>query len=105
VLEARRLARTQDRSLASRLGAYLFARRTFTWDIELERKIASLSAAEVNAALKKHIDPARLSVIMAGDFKKPSAASSAGRESPPAAAPGAAAAAPRASPRPSAASD
>jgi zinc protease len=105
VLEARRLARTQDRSLASRLGSYLFARRTFTWDIELERKIASLSAAEVNAALKKHIDPARLSVIMAGDFKKPSAASSAGRESPPAAAPGAAAAAPGASPRPSAASD
>jgi len=79
VLEARRLARTQDRSLASRLGAYLFARRTFAWDIELERNIASLSAAEVNAALKKHIDPARLSVIMAGDFKKPGAGPSAGR--------------------------
>ena len=57
--------------LASRLSSYLFARRTFAWDIELERKLASLSAAEVNAALKKHIDPARLSVVVAGDFKKP----------------------------------
>ena len=70
VLQARRLARTQDRSLASRLSSYSFAGRTFAWDIALEKKIASLSAAEVNAALKKYIDPARLAIILAGDFKK-----------------------------------
>jgi zinc protease len=105
VLEARRLARTQDRSLASRLSSYLFAGRTFAWDIELERKLASLSAAEVNAALKKHIDPARLALIVAGDFRRrDGTAASTGRESPPAAAPGAAAE-PAASPRPSAGSD
>jgi zinc protease len=70
VLQARRLARTQDRALASRLSSYSFAGRTFAWDVALEKKIASLGAAEVNAALKKHIDPARLAVILAGDFKK-----------------------------------
>jgi len=70
VLQARRLARTQDRALASRLSSYSFAKRSFAWDIALEERIASLSAAEVNAALKRHIDPARLAIILAGDFKK-----------------------------------
>ena len=70
VLQARRLARTQDRTLAGRLASYSFAKRTFAWDIALEKRIRSLSAAEVNAALRKHIDPARLAVVLAGDFKK-----------------------------------
>ena len=70
LLEARRLARTQDRSLASRLGSYLFAKRTFAWDIEFEGKIAALTPAEVNAATKRHINPGQLSIIWAGDFKK-----------------------------------
>jgi len=100
VLEARRLARTQDRSLATRLAGYSFARRTFAWDIALEARIASLTAADVNAALRKHIDPSRLALVAAGDFRK-GAASSAGRGSPPAAAPDAAGE-PPASPRPSA---
>ena len=70
MLQARRLARTQDRTLAGRLASYSFAKRTFAWDIALEKRIRSLSAAEVNAALRKHIDPARLAVVLAGDFKK-----------------------------------
>jgi zinc protease len=71
LLEARRMARTQDRSLVSRLGIYLFAKRTFAWDVEFESKIAALTADQVNAALRRHIDPARLCVIVAGDFKTP----------------------------------
>jgi zinc protease len=70
VLEARRLARAQDRTLASRIGHYLFVKRTFAWDIEFEDRIAKLTPAQVNAALRKHIDPARLSVVVAGDLKK-----------------------------------
>jgi zinc protease len=70
LLEARRMQRTQDRALAGRLGSYLFAKRTFAWDIEFEAKIAALTPAEVHAALKRHIDPARLSVVTAGAFKK-----------------------------------
>ncbi len=64
------MARTQDRSLVSRLGTYLFAKRTFAWDIEFESKIAALTADQVNGALRRHIDPARLSVVVAGDFQK-----------------------------------
>ena len=56
--------------LASRIGAYLFIKRTFAWDIELESKIDALSPAQVNEALRKYLDPAKLSLVMAGDFKK-----------------------------------
>jgi zinc protease len=71
VLEARRLARSQDRALAGRIGHYLFVKRTFAWDVEFEAKIAALTPQQVNAALRRHIDPARLSVVVAGDLKKP----------------------------------
>ncbi|HEV7477550.1 MAG TPA: insulinase family protein, partial [Burkholderiales bacterium] len=70
LLEARRLSRTQDRALASRLGSYLFAGRTFAWDADFEKRIAALTPAEINAALKRNIDPERLSVVTAGAFKK-----------------------------------
>jgi zinc protease len=70
LLESRRMARTQDRSLAGRLGSYLFWQRTFAWDIEFEAQIVALTPAQVNAALQRHIDPARLSVMTAGDFTK-----------------------------------
>ncbi|HZE61453.1 MAG TPA: insulinase family protein [Burkholderiales bacterium] len=70
LLESRRLQRTQDRALASRIGNYLFIKRTFAWDADLESRIAALAPEEVNAALKKYVDPAKLSLVMAGDFKK-----------------------------------
>jgi zinc protease len=71
ILQARRLQRAQDRALADRLGNYLYLKRTFAWDIELEAKIAALTPGQVNAALRRHIDPAKLSVVVAGDLKKP----------------------------------
>ena len=37
---------------------------------DLEQKIKELTPEAVNAALRKHIDPKRLSVVTAGDFKK-----------------------------------
>ena len=38
---------------------------------ELESRIAALDAQQVDAALRRHFDPARLSLIFAGDFGKP----------------------------------
>ena len=98
ILEARRLSRAQDRSLATRLAGYSFAKRTFAWDLALEERIAKATPAEVNAALKKHIDPSRLAVVAAGDFRK-GASPSAGPGSPPAAAPASAGPAARPAPR------
>jgi zinc protease len=70
ILEARRLQRAQDRALAARLSLYAYVGRTFAWDIDLESKIARLTPDEVGAALRKYIDPAKLAVVVAGDFKK-----------------------------------
>jgi zinc protease len=68
-LEARRLQRAQDRALAGRIANYLFVGRDFSWDVEFEKRIAALDAVQVRDALRRHLDPARLSVLKAGDFK------------------------------------
>ncbi|MBV8032561.1 MAG: insulinase family protein [Betaproteobacteria bacterium] len=69
LVQARRLQRSQDGALANRLASYLYWQRTFAWDAALEARIASLDAAQVNAALRRHLDPAKLSFVAAGDFK------------------------------------
>jgi zinc protease len=70
LLEQRRMTRTQDRALANRLSSYLFMKRTFAWDVDFEAKIAALTPAQVNAALRRNFDPDKLSLVTAGDFKQ-----------------------------------
>ena len=62
--------RADDRALGSMLAENLYVGRTMQFQAELEQKIKELTPEAVNAALRKHIDPKRLSVITAGDFKK-----------------------------------
>ncbi|HVP09282.1 MAG TPA: pitrilysin family protein [Burkholderiales bacterium] len=69
LLEARRVQRGQDGALAARLSNYLYLGRTFAWDTELEKRIAALTPDEIRDALRRHIDPAKLSILKAGDFK------------------------------------
>jgi len=69
LLQARRVQRGQDSALAARLGNYLYWGRTFAWDIEFEKRIAALKPDEVRDALRRHIDPKKLSVLKAGDFR------------------------------------
>ncbi|HEX8500216.1 MAG TPA: pitrilysin family protein [Pyrinomonadaceae bacterium] len=68
-LQARQVSRAQDNELASRLNSYLFLGRTLAWDEELERRIGALTPEQINAAMKRHIDPARLVIVKSGDFK------------------------------------
>jgi len=69
-LQSRQVSRAQDAELSGRLSMYLFVNRTFAWDIDLEKKIAALTGEQINAALRKYVDPAKLSIIKAGDFAK-----------------------------------
>ena len=69
LLEARRLARTQDAALTGRLATYLFLDRTFAWDVAFEQRIAALTPQQVHDALRRHLEPSRLAVSKAGDFK------------------------------------
>ena len=72
-IEARRLSRTQDASVANRWITLLDADRTWQWDEAFDRRLAALTADQVNAALRRYIDPAALSIITAGDFRNPAA--------------------------------
>jgi zinc protease len=68
-LQELRLRRANDSAIASMLAEELFNERTFTYYMDLEQKIGKLSVDEVNAALRRHLQPGRLIVIHAGDFK------------------------------------
>ena len=58
-----------DRALLGRLANYAYLGRTFAWDIDLEKRIRALTPAQARDALAKHIDPSRISVVKAGDFR------------------------------------
>ncbi len=73
-LQSRQVSRAQDNELASRLNSYLFVGRTLAWDEELERKVAALTPEQINAAMRKYIDPSKLIIIKSGDFAKNAAA-------------------------------
>ena len=69
VLESRRVARAQDGSLLGRISNYAYLGRTFAWDVDFEKRIQALTPSQVREALHRHIDPARMSVLKAGDFR------------------------------------
>ena len=69
-LQAQASARAQDRELAGRLAGNLFQGRTMAWNAGLEAKVQALTGEQILAAMKKHFDPAKLSIVKAGDFAK-----------------------------------
>lgn len=72
-LQARRVARGQDKALVERLANYLSRNRTMQWDIEFEARIAALTPESILTAMRKHLDFSKLTVVKAGDFSKTTA--------------------------------
>jgi zinc protease len=71
LLQQRVLARSSDGTLAAAWAGYLDLGRTFTsYSLAFDERIRSLTAAEVNAALRRHLDPAKMTVVIAGDAAK-----------------------------------
>jgi zinc protease len=69
-LAALKQHRSDDSALAGTLLTQLHAGRSIAYYGELEKKIAALTVEEVNSAFRNHIDPKKLVIIRAGDFKK-----------------------------------
>ena len=69
-LEAQKVGRTGDAGIAGQITTNLQLGRSFLYTRELEKKIASLSPEDVKAAFRKFVDPKKLVIIRAGDFKK-----------------------------------
>jgi zinc protease len=69
-LEKLKNNRSSDASLVRLLKEGLEVHRTLAHQADLERRVESLSPGDVLRALRKHIDPNKLVIIHAGDFKK-----------------------------------
>ena len=62
--------RSEDAVVAAGWNGYLYRGKTFEWSRQFEQKLAAVTLAQMNTAFRKAIDPAHLSVVMAGDQKK-----------------------------------
>lgn len=76
-LQSRQVSRAQDNELAGRLNSYLFFGRTLKWDADLDAKLRALTPEQINAAMRRHMDPTKITIIKAGDFAKNAAAGQA----------------------------
>ena len=69
-LQNRLQSRAQDAALAGGWVNNLDLGKTFAWSKQFEDKISSLTAEEVSAAFRKHVDPDKITIVKAGDFAK-----------------------------------
>jgi len=66
--------RADDGALAAGWTSYLYRGRTFEWSAEFEKRLMAVTLPQLNAAFRKAVDPAKMSVVMAGDKGKVKAA-------------------------------
>lgn len=69
-LEAQKVGRTGDASIAGQIVTNMQLGRTFQHTIEMEKRIAELTPEQIRQAFLKHVNPKNLVIIRAGDFKK-----------------------------------
>ena len=69
ILTQRKQSRASDGALAAKLASDSHLSRTYAWDAAMEAKLAALTTAQVNAATVKYLDPAKMNLAKAGDFK------------------------------------
>ncbi len=69
-LQGEQTQRQDDRAIAGWLANCLYLGRPVLFEAELEAKVQALKLDEVNAALRQHLDPAKLVIVKAGDFAK-----------------------------------
>ena len=70
MVEERKISRAQDGALAAGHVAHTFANRTMAYTEKIDALIESTTLPEVNAAIRKSLDPAKFLYVYAGDFAK-----------------------------------
>jgi zinc protease len=68
--DSRKVARSQETALVGLIASHEQLGRTLLYDEQLEAKIQGLTLVQVNEAFRKYMDPAALTIVKAGDFKK-----------------------------------
>ena len=69
LMQAREQSRADDNGLSMMLNNNLYLGRTLAFEEAIDGKLNALTAAEVSAAVKKHVDPSKATTVKAGDFK------------------------------------
>jgi zinc protease len=69
-VEAQKVGRTSDAAIAGQIVSNLELGRTFSFAARQEKAILDLSPSKITEVFRKHIDPQRLVVLRAGDFRK-----------------------------------
>ena len=67
--DERRVGRSQDQPLLRLIMTREEYGRTLEWDEQMDAKLDALTADQVNAAFRRHVDASALSIVKAGDFK------------------------------------
>jgi zinc protease len=69
LLNERRLARAQDAAVTGGLAENLRLGRSFARSQQVDDAMAALTLDQVNAAWRRHVDPAKIVFAWGGDFK------------------------------------
>ena len=69
-LENQKVGRSDDAGLTRLLNGTLEAGRDMAYYAQLEERVRSLTAETVNEAWRRHIDPDRIPLVVAGDMSK-----------------------------------
>ncbi len=67
-LQSNTVSRSNDDELARTLATNEYVGRTMTYQDGLEKKVESLTNAEILAAMRKYLDVVKMSIVKAGDF-------------------------------------
>jgi zinc protease len=70
MLQERTIERSQDAVVARGWTSHIDAGRSWKFSEGIDTRLRALTAAEVNAAIKRHFDPAQLTLVLAGDTAK-----------------------------------
>jgi zinc protease len=62
-------SRSSDAFLANTFANQTITGRTMSYNEQLEKWVAALTVGDVNATMKKYLNPARISIVKAGDFQ------------------------------------
>jgi Predicted Zn-dependent peptidases len=73
MLQNRQVDRSQDPALSGELSTELYVGRTMAFEADFEKRLLALRPADVTAALRKYVDPAKVTIVKAGDFSKATA--------------------------------
>lgn len=69
-MQSRQVSIAQDNSLASTLNSYSYYGEPIAYWQKLQDAYTSLTTKQVNDAMRKYLDPAKVNMVKAGDFAK-----------------------------------